>query len=120
MRKKCFVIGMVLVCSMTLFATSTWAGCEQGNLAGNWAVQVGATDSSGDHCWEYCTLTINSSGAVAAGDTYYNCSGSTCQITGGLLTVSSGCIIQGTIETSHGSLNVIEGTIVGDELFLQL
>ena len=39
-------------------------------------------------------------------------------ITGGQLTISSGCVIQGTIETSNGTLYVHNGAILDDKLVL--
>jgi hypothetical protein len=115
---------------MILFSSSTRADegdegsisfvpCEQVDLQGTWSVRVGAKDEFGNHlCWESCSLTVDALGIVEASGTYEDCSEVTSDIAGGELTISSGCVIEGTIETSNGTVNVATGAIVGNELVL--
>ena len=130
MWRKCFIISMVFVFGMILLTPSTWADeeleedegfipCAQVDLEGTWNSKVGAVDEFGNHlCWENCNLTVDALGVVEAAGTYEDCSQVTSDITGGELTISSGCVIEGTIETSNGTVNVATGAIVDDELVL--
>ena len=130
MWRKSLIVGMVFVFSMILSIPSMWADdgdegsisfvpCEQVDLQGTWSVRVGAKDEFGNHlCWESCSLTVDALGVVEAAGTYEDWSQVTSDITGGELTISSGCVIEGTIETSNGTVNVATGAIVDNELVL--
>ena len=130
MWRKLFIVSVVLVFSLILSSLSMWADegdegatsfvpCEQIDLQGTWSARVGAKDESGSHlCWEACTLTVDALGVVEASGTYVDCSEVASDITGGELIISSGCIIQGTIETTNGIVYVATGAIVNNELVL--
>ena len=130
MWRKLLIISMVLVFGMILLSPCSWADeefeedegfipCEQVDLAGTWNSKVGAMDEYGNHlCWEPCSLTIDATGAVEASGTYQDCSQVSSDIIGGSLTISSGCVIEGTIETSNGTINVVTGAILDNKLVL--
>ena len=128
MWRKSLIISMVFVFGMMLLTPCTWSDfeedqgfipCEQVDLEGTWSVRVGAKDEVGNHlCWESCGLTVDALGVVEASGTYVDCSEVTSDITGGQLDLSSGCVIEGTIETSNGTVYVTTGAIVEDELVL--
>ena len=130
MWRKLLIISIVFVFTMILSIPSMWADegdegsisfvpCEQVDLQGTWSVKVGAKDEFGNHlCWESCSLTVDALGVVEASGTYEDCSQVTSDITGGQLDLSSGCVIQGYIETSNGTVNVATGATVGNELVL--
>jgi hypothetical protein len=129
MCQKPLILGMVFVFSLILVSPYTWADegltpegfvpCEQGDLQGTWSVRVGAKDAFGNHlCWEPCSLTLDALGVVQAVGTYTDCSEVASDIRGGELIISSGCVIEGYIETSSGTVYVATGAIVDDELVL--
>ena len=130
MWRKLFIIGVVFVFGMILLTPCTWADeefeedegfipCEQVDLKGTWSAKVGAVDEFGNHlCWEACSVTVDALGVVEASGTYEDCSQVTSDITGGQLTISSGCIIEGYIETSNGTVYVATGAIVDNKLVL--
>jgi len=131
MWRKCFTISIVFVFAMSLAVIpSTWAAegdegptsfvpCEQADLQGTWSVRVGAKDESGNHlCWEPCTLSVDAAGVIHPNGSYEDCWGVVSDITGGALTLSSGCVIDGYIETSNGTVNVLTGALVENELVL--
>lgn len=129
MCQKSLIVGMVFVFSLVFLSPYTWAAegltpegfvpCEQVDLQGTWSVRVGAKDASGNHlCWEPCSLTVGALGVVQAGGTYTDCSQIASDITGGELIISSGCVIEGCIETSSGTIYVATGAVVDDQLVL--
>jgi hypothetical protein len=117
------MIVTVLALSTIFLGSSAWAedvmSCEQSDLAGTWSVRVGAEDEFGDHlCWEPCDLIIDSAGFIEQAGTYIDCLEVTSDITGGQLTLSSGCVIEGYIETSNSTVYILTGAIINDELAL--
>ena len=129
MWQKSLIVGMVFVFSLILISPYTGADdgltpegfvpCQQVDLEGTWSVRVGAKDASGNHlCWEPCSLTVDATGVVQAVGSYTDCSQATSDITGGELIISSGCVIEGYIETSSGTVYVATGAIVDDELVM--
>lgn len=121
MWRRFLIIGMVLAVGVIL-APPTWAfdgideefvPCTQIDLEGTWNVEVGVKDEAGSHvCWELCNLTISSTGAVAQGGTYIDCADVSSEVTGGQLTLFYGCLIEGYIETSNGTVNIGTGGVV--------
>ena len=131
MWRNLLIISMVFVFSMMLLSPSSWADqefeedegfipCEQVALEGTWSGRLGAKDEFGNHlCWETCSnLTVDATGVIASGGTYMDCSKVTSDVTGGELTISSGCVIGGYIETSNGTVYIGTGAMVGNELVL--
>ncbi|OEU80524.1 MAG: hypothetical protein BA873_00610 [Desulfobulbaceae bacterium C00003063] len=82
--------------------------CEQEDLEGTWSIRLGTTDAFGHHCWEECEVRIKS-GRIVRG-TYVDHMGGRSRITGGRLTISSGCEINGVIRVSNETLYVETGT----------
>jgi hypothetical protein len=119
---KLVVAFLILLLLSAVFSTaSAWesnlGSCEQTDLEGTWSVEIWAGDPSGNQYWDQCTLTVGQGGSIEAG-TYTNFMGQTADVTGGQLTISSDCVVQGTIETSSGSLDVERGGIIADQLIL--
>ena len=121
MWRRVLIIGMVFVFGLILVQpTGAFDGideeflpCEQADLEGTWNVEVGAVDEFGSHtCWEPCNLTISATGSIEQGGTYNDCSGVSSDITGGQLTLSYGCVIEGYIETSNGTVTIGTGGVV--------
>lgn len=119
MWNKTIISFIAIVIILTSLRTYTWAICDQGELQGTWPVIVGAIDDLGQQCWEKCTLTIGADGVIEAGSIYEDCCLESSEIIGGQLSLSSNCVIEGTIETSNGSLYLDFGSIVGEELILR-
>jgi hypothetical protein len=127
MWRKFLIIGLVFVFGLIL-APPTWAfdgideefvPCEQADLQGTWNVEVGAVDEFGNHtCWEPCNLTISATGSIEQGGTYTDCAGVSSIVTGGQLSLSYGCIVEGYIVTSNGTVYIDSGGIMGGELCL--
>jgi hypothetical protein len=121
MWRRFLIVGVVFAFGLIL-AQPTWAfdgmdedfvPCAQADLEGTWTVEVGVKDEFGNHvCWEVCNLTINATGAVEQGGTYLDCLDVSSEVTGGQLTLSYGCVIEGYIETSHGTVTIGTGSIV--------
>ena len=122
MRRTCLISSVVLVLSMMLVTPCTW-GYEQQDLEGTWDVYVWTWSVAcpfGNQCWDRCDLTIDSQGNVQPAGTYCYWLGGSAAVNGGALTVSGAGEIQGTIETSDGTLNVYGGAIERDELVLEV
>jgi hypothetical protein len=118
MWRKVLIIGMLLFFGQVLLTSSTWAACEQQDLERAWSAEVWGGGSDGSQCWEQCNLIIGPNGIVEGG-THVDCSGNPSQITGGQLTISSGCVIEGYIDTSNGSTIYVDtGAILEDDLVL--
>jgi hypothetical protein len=121
MWRRFLIIGMVFAFGL-IIAQPTWTfdgideafvPCDQADLEGTWSVEVGVKDEFGNHvCWEVCNLTISSTGAVQQGGTYIDCLDVSSEVTGGQLTLSHGCVIEGYIETSNGTVYIDTGGIV--------
>ena len=121
MWRRFLIIGMVFAFGLIL-SQPTWAfdgideefvPCAQADLEGTWSVEVGVKDEFGSHvCWEVCDLTISSTGAVQQGGTYTDCLDVSSEVTGGQLTLSYGCVIEGYIETSNGTVTIGTGGVV--------
>jgi hypothetical protein len=115
------IIGMVFAFGLSL-SQSTWAfdgideefvPCAQADLEGTWSVEVGVKDEFGNHvCWEVCNLMISSTGAVQPGGTYIDCLEVSSEVTGGQLSLSYGCVVEGYIETSNGTVTIDTGGVV--------
>ena len=105
-----FVFGITFFCPSSGFAEGV--ACEQADLEGTWSVIVGAMDEFGNHvCWEECTLTLDVNGFIQPAGTYLDCSQATADITAGQLLISVGCLIEGTVETSNGSIHIDTGAV---------
>ena len=121
MCRRFLILGMVFDFGLIL-AHPTWAfdgidedfvPCDQAGLEGTWSVEVGVKDEFVNHvCWEVCNVTISSTGAVQQGGTYIDCSAVSSDVTGGQLNLSYGCVIQGYIETSNGTVYIDTGGVV--------
>jgi len=122
MWRNFFIIISLLAFAMVPVAAFSWTSdsltCEQQDLEGTWNVKVWAGDPSGNQQWDQCTLTIGADGFIEPQGTYTDFIGANADITGGQLTISSNCVIQGTIETSNGNLDVERGGIIADQLIL--
>ena len=120
MWRKSLITGTVLVLSMVVLTASAWATCEQQDLVGTWNAKVWTTDDClWDQCWDRCELTIGSDGTIQQDSTLFYWLGGSWTITGGQLTMDSGCVIGGDIYTSGGTLHIEHGGIIGDELVLR-
>ena len=74
---------------------------------------MGVKNEFGNHvCWEVCNLTISATGAVEQGGTYTDCLDVSSDVTGGQLTLAHGCVIQGYIDTSNGTVAIVTGGVV--------
>jgi hypothetical protein len=122
MWRKYLAISLVLVLCAIPVTGLTWAPagkiCEQGDLEGIWNVEVWAGDPSGNQRWDQCTLTIDADGFIAPQGTYTDFMGDMADVTGGQLTISADCVVEGTIDTSTGTLHVERGGIVENRLIL--
>jgi hypothetical protein len=108
----------VFCVSLAILPVSTWAICEQFDLQGTWTAQVWGEVYSDAQCWDQCTLTIGPDGIIEAQGAYDTCLGESSEIYGGELTISSGCVIGGYIETSNGTIYVDNGAILENGLVL--
>ena len=121
MWRRVLIMGMVFVFGLALVPpTGAFDGideefvpCAQADLEGTWNVEVGVKDEFGNHvCWEVCNLTIGANGAVAQGGTYIDCLDVSSDVTGGQLILSYGCVIEGYVETSNGTVTIGTGGVV--------
>ena len=104
------------VCAMSLglsFAGLAQAKCNQDDLAGRWHSYSMSVDSSGTTYAPLtyrCKVKLDSSGSVVASKSSCTVRGwegkSNVDVTGGKITVSSGCAIRGSI--SQGALVVLQ------------
>ena len=117
MLRNLLIVSMVWVLSLFLVTSSLWA-CEQQDLEGTWLVVACNTNEMGDHCVEHGDLTVSPGGSISG--TYVDCAGVSSEITGGQLSLSADCVIEGTIQTANGTLNVETGAIVGDRDHMSL
>lgn len=115
--KKSLLVGMLLILSSVLVAAPVWAECQQQELEGTWTVEMwGGVNSL--MCWDQLTLTIDQNGVIEAGSTFVDCRDENQQVVGGQLNISSGCVIDGWIETSSGILGVENGAFLEDTILL--
>ena len=117
MLRNLLMVPVVLVLSLFLVTSSPWA-CEQQDLEGTWLVVACNTNEMGDHCVEHGEVTVSAGGSISG--TYVDCAGVSSQITGGQLSLSPDCVIEGSIQTASGTLNVETGAIVGDRDHMSL
>ena len=117
MLRSLLIVSMILMLGLFLGTSSSWA-CEQQDLEGTWLVVACNTNEMGDHCVEHGDLTVAAGGSITG--TYVDCDGVSAQITGGQLSLSADCVIEGTIQTANGTLNVETGAIVGDRDHMRL
>lgn len=84
-----------------LMASSAWAACVQTDVVGIWRVYVNGASEDGGF-WTWCSITVNATGAVAAGGTCRNSDGEPRTVTGGHLTLTSAsaCVVKGNLVTS--------------------
>jgi hypothetical protein len=94
----------------------TLENCQQ-TIEGSWNAQIWGGESAGLQCWNSCNLTVLADGTLAAVGTYVDCTGGSFSITGGQLAISSGCVINGVIETEAGSIEVVNGGVFKDTMF---
>lgn len=119
MWRRCLIVYLFLACSLILLSSWTWAtACEQQDLQGTWTAEVWGGDYLDGQCWDQCTLTVGADGIIEGVGTYDKCLGESSQITGGQLTISSGCVIEGYIDTSNGTLYIDNGAMLDDSLVL--
>ena len=119
MWRTCLIVGVLLALVST--AGSAWAfggasPCQQSELQGTWDIHigVGGTDCPGDYSLEGLQVQIDANGMIqATGATLQSRCGSQ-TVTGGQLTLLSTCVIEGSIETSAGTLNVERGGTAGE------
>jgi len=90
--------------------------CQQ-SIDGTWDVEIWGGETAGEQCWGQCSLTVSSNGTIVPGGSYVDCTGQGSSITGGQLSISTGCVIEGVIETDGGSLTVVNGGILGDKIY---
>ena len=121
MWRRFLIIGMVFTFGLILAQRTLafdgideeFVPCAQADLEGAWSVEVGVKDEFGNHvCWEVCNLTIGANGAVEQGGTYIDCLDVSSEVTGGQFTLSYGCVIEGYIETSNGTVYIDTGGVV--------
>jgi len=125
MWQKIIIIGVLFIAAMAPATASTWESnwvpCEQVALEGTWPVVVcGPADCFGENCLDQCELQIDAYGTIQNTGAQLNTLCGIWAITGGTLNISSGCVIQGEIETSAGTLSVQNGAILENELVLGL
>ena len=119
MGRRCLMTAMVFCVSLALLPAPTWATCEQADLEGTWNTRLWRGVFQGKQCWNSYTLTIGPDGTITKGKHLEDClDDKKYKITGGQLFISSGCIVEGTLETSDGTLYIERGGIAGDELVL--
>ena len=118
-RRRCLIVSMVLVCSMIVFSGSVWADCQQQDLEGTWpALVCGPEACFGDNCLQRCQVQLDADGVIVSTGATIDTECGSWTITGGQLLMFSGCVIQGTVETSNGTLYVYNGAIRDDKLIL--
>lgn len=90
-----------------LMASSAWAACLQGDVAGRWRVYINGASEDGGF-WTWCSVTITSSGAVTGG-TCRNSDGGSEAVTGGRLNLTSpdACVLKGSLITSRTGTHTI-------------
>ena len=115
MGRKTLIVALVWACTVFFFTGSAWATCP--DIEGTWDAEVWAGNASGTQHWNQCTLTISPTGLIEPGGTYTDFIGETSDITGGQLTMNGDCEIQGTIETTSGTVSVQRGAISENKLF---
>jgi hypothetical protein len=121
MWQKVVMIGIVVAFSVVPLTASSWVSCEQQDLEGTWDVSAcGDTDCFGDHCLDCSQLQIGSDGIIQNTGATIETRCGTLTVTSGQLTLSSDCVITGTIETSSRTLFVDTGAIVGNDLSLKV
>ncbi len=118
MWRKSLIVALLLAFSVMLLSGPAWTACP--DLEGTWSAEIWAGDPSGTQYWDQCVLmTVDSGGFIQAGGTYFTTrTGETSDVTGGQLTMNANCEIEGTIETSDGTVYVEHGAVAGDRLFL--
>jgi hypothetical protein len=118
-RRNLVALGVLLALTTIPFALGlAWVTetCQQ-TIDGTWNVEIWGGGSGSAQCWDVCTLTVASDGAIAAAGSYVDCIGQNSEITGGQLAISSGCVIEGIIETDFGPINVVNGGIIEDKIY---
>jgi hypothetical protein len=116
MLRKLLVVGSLLVAfgmapSPVGSWVTNWTPCQQSELAGTWHIYVAAAAQQcpGDYSLECRMVEINSTGVIQNTGATIESGCETWTITGGQLTLTAGCIVEGSIETSKGTLYVERG-----------
>ena len=117
MCRKSLIVALLLAFSVMLLSGPAWTTCP--DFEGTWDSEIWAGDTSGAQYWDQCILTVDSGGFIQAEGTYFTTrTGETSDVTGGQLTMNANCEIEGTIETSNGTVYVERGAVAGDRLYL--
>jgi hypothetical protein len=121
-RKWLGVLLVLVLCSIPLVAFTWESGditCQVQDLAGTWSAEVWGGDGPDGQCWDQCDLTVDAGGSILSGS-YVDCLGAPSTVIGGQLTISSGCVIEGVIETDGGPVDVANGGIIKDKIYFGL
>ena len=118
MWRRVVVTGMAFSLTMILFSASAWAICVQEDLEGTWSARVSTRNSEEKQCFEACTIQIGPDGMIEKAGKYVTDDAESAEIVGGKLTITSGCVIEGMIETSKRTIYIDRGGIVDNELVL--
>jgi hypothetical protein len=102
-------VSLIAACVVVvLMASSASAACVQLDLAGTWRVYVNGASADGGF-WTWCRVTVNASGAVAAGGICRNSDGEVDTVTGGQFDVASPsvCMVTGNLIRSRTGTHTI-------------
>jgi hypothetical protein len=94
---------------LILTASLAWAACAQSDLQGTW--QAYAVDLDGSY-WIRCTVKIGAGGGITTGKPCKDSEGGQFQTTsGGHLSLTSACIVKGTVSIGGAAAEVIHATL---------
>ena len=118
MFRKGIIVFAIVVMAVTAGTAFGWVKdtCQQ-TIDGTWDVKIWGGESIGDQCWGQCSLVVASDGSITATGSFTDCLDQSSSITGGHLTISDGCVIEGVISTESGDINVVNGGIIGNTIY---
>jgi hypothetical protein len=119
-RKGIVVLVVLLFVAATGIAFAWVTQTCQQSIEGTWDAEIWNGEITGEQCWDQCDLTVASDGSILAVGSYADCGGQNYAITGGQLTISAGCVIEGVIETDGGPVDVANGGIIEDKMYFGL